>query len=59
MSTPSKSYVCISEYTELAKFVAEAESFTATVPRSPPIEMITFLPAACLARTSALNWSTV
>ncbi len=59
MSTPSKPYSCITDQTELAKFVAEAESFTETVPFSPPTEMMTFFPAACFARTSASNWSTV
>ncbi len=59
MSTPSKPYSCITAYTEFAKLVAEAESFTETVPFSPPTEMMTFFPAACFARTSALNWATV
>src|SRR5947208_5047931 len=49
MSTPSKPYVCISEYTEFAKFAADVESLTDTVPFWPPTETTTFFPAACLA----------
>ncbi len=59
MSTPSKPYSRMSAYTESAKADAEAASLTATAPFSPPTEMITDLPAACLALMSALNWSTV
>jgi hypothetical protein len=36
MSTPSKPYVCITEYTLFARFAADVASLTDTVPRSPP-----------------------
>src|SRR3954471_3425045 len=59
MSTPSKPYVCISEYTEFAKFAADVGSLTETVPFWPPTETTTFFPAPSFALMSALNWSTV
>ena len=45
--------------TLLAKLVADAESRIEIVPFWPPTEMITFLPAACLAAMSALNCATL
>src|SRR6266511_3324355 len=55
MSTPSNPYVCMIEYTLLAKLVALVESPTLIVPFWPPTEMMTCLPWPCRKFTSLMK----
>ena len=59
MSIPSNPYSRSTDSALLAKFEAAVGSATEIVPFWPPTDRMTFLPAACFAAMSALNWATV